>query len=280
MSPTDAFLAALAHDRLTFQTFKDNEAGPPPIILHGPHHALTRKLHDLNSRGAGIFLMVNHGDLQGRRAQNVTAITAYFADLDGAPIPPCWPAPPTALIESSPGRYHVYWRVTGAPLDQFERVQKHIALLLDSDPKVCDLPRVMRLPGYLHQKAKPFTTRILQLDPDAVYSHEDMIERLAVPRAHRPLPPAAAAYVASHQKRRHEHEPRGIDGALDRVRTAREGNRNDTLFRIASAIANDVQKGKVTRDEAETQLLAAANEIGLPDFEARATIRSAMRYAT
>jgi hypothetical protein len=281
------FLAALGKGRITAQTFPDRDGGKPyPQILHGPHKVLERKLRALNEAGAGVFVMVNHGDLQGRRASNVTGIAAYFADLDGAPMPGSWPLPPTVVVESSPGRYHVYWRVTDAPLEQFERVQKHIALLLDGDEKVHDLPRVMRLPGYVHQKAEAFTTRILDLEPEAVYQHAEIVEAFGVPRAPRPLPPACREYIARHQKARaakqgfRDDSSPGIDRALEKITSAPQGNRNHTLFRIASAVANDIKRGAIKRPEAEEQLLTAALQTGLGEHEARRTIHSALRYAT
>lgn len=286
MQATD-FLAALGKDRVTAQTFPDRDGGRPyPQILHGPHRVLERKLRALNEAGAGVFVMVSHGDLQGRRATNVTAVAAYFADLDGAPMPSSWPLPPTVLVESSPARYHVYWRVTDAPMEQFERVQRHLAVLFDSDDKVIDLPRVMRLPGYVHQKAEPFTTRILNLEPEAVYQHGEIVKSFAVPRPPRPLPAACREYIARHQKARagkqraRDDSSPGIDRALERITSAPQGNRNHTLFKIASAVANDVKRGAIDRPTAEEQLLAAALQTGLGEFEARRTIHSALRYAT
>jgi hypothetical protein len=39
--------------------------------------------------------------------------------------------------------------------------QKAIARKFDSDPKVCDLPRVMRLPGFNHCKGKSYPATII-----------------------------------------------------------------------------------------------------------------------
>jgi RepB DNA-primase from phage plasmid len=56
----------------------------------------------------------------------------------------------------------VYWLVKDAPLDQFKETQTRLAKLVGGDPNVCDLSRVMRLPGFLHQKQpdKPFPVRV------------------------------------------------------------------------------------------------------------------------
>lgn len=286
MHEAAALMAALGKDRFTSQTFADAPgAKDRPAIAHGPHAAQHRRLQAANDAGMGIFHMVNHGDLQGRRAENVTAISAYFVDLDGAPLPDTWPLPPTAVIESSPARYHAYWRVTDAPLDTFAHVQKHLAVLFGGDEKVHDLPRVMRLPGYTHRKAEPFLSRTLHIDPAAVYDHATMLDRFAVPDAPaiRAPSPAVAEYMRYREragKRQGTSGPkRDLDTATARVATAPEGNRNHTLYRVASAVAAQVRAGELDRNEAERELELAALAAQLDPHEVKATIRSAMRHA-
>ncbi|MBZ0104613.1 MAG: DUF5906 domain-containing protein [Sulfuricella denitrificans] len=164
------FLALLAKDQpVSFQTFDDSEAKNPALarILHGTLDQHGKALAALNAQGAGVFIMVNQGDGKGRKAGNVIGIRALFVDLDGAPLEPvlaCGVAP-HIVIESSPDRYHAYWLVADCPLDRFTALQAALAVKFNSDPKVKDLPRVMRLPGYWHQKAEAFQTRILQDNP-------------------------------------------------------------------------------------------------------------------
>lgn len=66
-----------------------------------------------------------------------------------------------------------------------------------------------------------------------------------------------------------------IDGVIRAVREAREGTRNGTLFWAA----NRLRERGISQGEAETTLLAAAAECGLPAFEVRRTIASAWRHA-
>ncbi len=277
---TEAFLVALGLERATFQTFADHDGAPYPRIMHGPHRAVKNRLEALNRQGSGVFVMANAGDLQGRRAENVVRISAYFADLDGAPLFDAYPLPPTAIVESSPARYHLYWRVTDAPLESFGHVQKHVAGLLGGDDKVHDLPRVMRLPGYLHAKAEPFQSRMLELDASAVYSHEAFLESFAVPvytppTALPPLPAAALAYLG----RTGEHKSSNRHKLLERVATAGNGGRNDTLHKMACALANDIAAGTLDADIARAELTEAAHMAGLEDREINSTITSAFRYA-
>lgn len=275
-------LAALGKTRFTSQTFADSAtATQRPTIAHGPHASQHRRLQACNEAGMGVFFMVNDGDLQGRRAENVTAIAAYFVDLDGASLPDAWPLPPTAVIESSPGRYHAYWRVLDAPLATFPHVQKHLAVLFGGDEKVHDLPRVMRLPGYLHQKGEPFLSRTLQINADATYDHATALDRFAVPPPpppRKPLPEAVTAYI-NRSQRPQANRPRDLDTAAERIATAPEGKRNHTLYRVAAAVANQIKTGEINRAEAEQHLELAAATAGLEPHEISSTLRSALRHA-
>lgn len=288
MHPAEELLTALGHEIVTFQTFADADGkNLRPQILHGPHRIQAKNLTRLNQQGHGIFYMVNKGDHQGRRAENVKAITAYFVDLDGTPLYDTWPLDPTAIIESSPGRYHVYWRVNNAPLNTFPHVQKHVATLLAGDDKCVDLPRVLRLPGYQHQKAEPFTSRIVNITY-AVHSHEAFLTHFGVPDlppARKPPAPEVLAYIQRYQKPNRTTQAAGtkpartLDSAIEKVATAPEGQRNHTLYRVTAGVISDIKAGTVDRQEAEHLLALAAETAGLDPREIQATIRSAMRHA-
>lgn len=278
MTSTD-FFTLMGQPRVTFQTFLDKDGDGRGQILHGPLSAVQRKLTALNDAGHGIYWMVNQGDLRGRRTENVKAVTAYFIDLDGQALPTNYPLDPTAIVESSPGKYHVYWRVTNAPLETFSHVQKHLAVLFDSDPIVHDLPRVMRVPGFYHHKGEPFLSKIIHADESAVYTNAQIWHQF-LPPEYVPLAklsPAAESYCQKYQGKGSTQSRYKL---LDKVAAAPQGTRNDTLYRNACALANDVAEGKLDRDTATEELLQASNMAGLGELEARKTIDSAMRYAS
>lgn len=167
------FINRLAPEGIvTFQTFDDDKARKNrglARVLHGTLAQHLAELTQLQQHGAGVFMMVNEGDgvihpgeKTCRTTCNVIAVRSLFADLDGAPLEPVLIAlHPGIVIESSPKRYHAYWLTHDCPLDQFTLRQKQIAQKYNSDPKVHDLPRVMRLPGFWHQKETPFMSRII-----------------------------------------------------------------------------------------------------------------------
>ncbi len=151
----------------TFQTFPEGDAPSnlSPTILHGTLDEYAARLTTLNNAGHGIFVMVNAGDLKGRANRNVLRVRALFVDSDKGPIQPLLDAAiaPHIAVESSPGKGHGYFLVDECPLDKFRERQHALAERFNGDPAICDLARVMRLPGFFHLKTTvPFQTRLIK----------------------------------------------------------------------------------------------------------------------
>lgn len=162
----------------TFQTFDDSNKHHKELtkVIHGDFDNVKSDLVKLNKRGAGIFVTVNKTNFKGRSASNIKRVRAFFIDLDHSPLESVQSAPisPHVVIESSPKRWHCYWFVLDVPLDKFKAVQQALAREFNGDSSVCDLPRVMRLPGFVHRKGKPFTSRIHE-DTGGEITYEDFI---------------------------------------------------------------------------------------------------------
>ena len=187
----------------TFQTFDDDPSRRNERLarlMHGNLDDCSQTLRRLNEQGAGVFVAVNRTDGTGRRRENITRVRAVTLDLDGAPLNvirqcllrPHW------IIESSPGKYHVYWRVKGLALDRFEDVQRAIARRFDGDPSVALLTHVGRVPGFFHCKGEPFRTRIIEANDLPAYQSDEIIREfppLQVP--HRPPGSHAGQLVLS-----------------------------------------------------------------------------------
>jgi len=157
--------------------------------------------------------MVNEGDLKGRRSTNVVRVRAVFVDLDGAPIEPILQAPlkPHMVVESSPSRYHAYWLIKDVALNEFSDIQSMLASKFDGDPVVKDLPRVMRLPGFMHQKSNPYISRIIQTTNQDIFNKSDYYEAFK-------FRPSTSVWKS--------------DQAIY------EGQRNNTLFNMARGFAS------------------------------------------
>lgn len=163
---TAAFLTLLdpSQDKFCFRTFADpKDSDGSACHFDGTIEVHKSRLSKLNSSSAGVFVVVNSG---GHRDADITKIRAVFADTDGAPLDPILTAlKPHMVVETSPGRWHVYWLVsTDFPVRKFKRVQSAIAKKFGCDTAVCNTSRVMRLPGFDHCKQQPFPVRFTKID--------------------------------------------------------------------------------------------------------------------
>jgi hypothetical protein len=150
--------------RHTIQTFDDRKGNKKlTSIIHFEGKIpsdIATELKYMNDMGAGIYFCVNETDGKGRKATNVVRIRAVYADMDGAPLDKAMEFNPSLVVESSPGRYHCYWYTNDTPLLAFTTLQKSIIRMLNSDPSVHDLPRVLRVAGFYHNKEAPFLSRV------------------------------------------------------------------------------------------------------------------------
>jgi putative DNA primase/helicase len=170
-------------EAVAFQTFDDADVPEKDKrkhlarILHGTIDDVGDELHRLNKAGAGIYWMVNYGDGRGRQAGNVTGVRCVFVDTDGAPLQPILDAglTPHAVVQSSPGKWHVYWQVSDCTREQFTIVQKALAAKFGTDVSVNDLPRVLRVPGFLHRKAEPTKVQIIAMEPMQPYAIDEIV---------------------------------------------------------------------------------------------------------
>lgn len=188
-----------------------------PANHFGSLRAVSGRLNAANQQGAGVFLTVNETDGCGAKAENIVRVRAIFADLDGAPIEPILAAKPEPhmIIESSPGKYHAYWKVKSCQLDQFKPLQQAIARRFDSDPAVCDLPRIMRVPGFFHQKAAPFLSHIVEQHAGLPYTVDEIVTGLNL--------------ILDHESRTADSEPRGKKSPTDITAPLVDGERTAAL---------------------------------------------------
>lgn len=130
-------------------------------ILHGSLREVGPTLVTANVAGScGVFVTINATDLTGRKVANVQAVRALFCDFDGTE-PSAWHLPPSVVVRSAHGP-HAYWLVSDCGLSEFTHAQKRLIAHYGSDPKLHDLNRVLRVPGFWHQKRKPFMVTLEQ----------------------------------------------------------------------------------------------------------------------
>jgi|GEM_PF-2049915 len=164
-----------------FFCFPDEEGGPPPQTHVGKFSDLLPALEDANSRGLAVCMTVNRTDLRGRKRENMTGVRAFFVDKDDGPLPETITSklPPSLVIKTKHG-FHAYWLAEeGTSFEDFEKVEKLLVRAAQADESVKDVTRVMRLPGFKHQKDAhdPFDVELLE-KRDIKYSAAAIIKAL------------------------------------------------------------------------------------------------------
>jgi hypothetical protein len=166
---------------ITFQTFPNTErCSVKPKILHGNLERHLDYLQRANSQGAGVYGMVNVGDDEWRSNEHVTTIAGSFLDLDGSPLDPVLKSPikPHAIIQTSPERFQVRWKVNPvqvndrnrtASCELFRKIQRGVAEKFNGDRFVSGLSGVARVPGFWNMKSQPFLVRTIQLNDIPAY---------------------------------------------------------------------------------------------------------------
>ena len=163
----DLLVPGAGMKRWAFQTFDDKgEDRTLARVMFGTPHDVLPKLAPLNDRGAGVFFAPNEfaPGVTKRKNENVVGFRLYWLDLDGAPLEPVMDSqtPPLVVVETSPERYHCYWRVDqDVDADVWRSVQAGLAARFGGDASMTKPAGVMRLPGFLHQKGDPFEVRVV-----------------------------------------------------------------------------------------------------------------------
>ncbi len=164
-----------------FQVFKDFDGSPvKPAHRQGTFAELRELLTQLNTRGAGIYVTINHSKNGGRTAEDIDAVRCLMVDGDDIAQPDFFPCTPTLLQQrlSDDHRWQAFWRlVPGEDPQRWRSAQKALIRHYGSDPQVHDLSRVMRLPGFLHQKdaANPTYYVIKETAPLALYTIDQVL---------------------------------------------------------------------------------------------------------
>lgn len=260
----------------TFQTFDDSPAKHPRLARtrHGTLEQHRAELKRLNDSGAGVFVTINETDGKGRKATNIKRVRAVFVDFDTQDSGTVGrlladPLPPSSIVETSPKKYHAYWIVDNLALEQFTDLQKRMIAEWGTDPKVHDLSRVMRLPGFMHRKDEPFQCRVELSDPCQIYTTDDLMQRypMQAPPPHSPSTASASA-MASYARA-------ALENACSAVAGTANGTRNDTLNRESYGIGQLVAGGEIPATRARESLHSAALHAGLSEGETTATLNSA-----
>jgi len=184
-----------------------------------------------NAAGANVYVSVNTvaPRQRSRRRDAVREIRHVFLDadqaaqdvLDAIEASPELPNP-SYVLQSSPGRAHVFWRVTRFTCDAVEALEKHLARKLGTDPAATACTQVTRLPGFVnHKRGTPYLVGIEYRDGDRVYEAADFPKPPPLP-THPTVPSLPTPRNAMERARQYVAAiPPAISGQHGDVRTFR-----------------------------------------------------------
>ena len=152
--------------------------------------------HENEEGRRDIYLSMNalKPDAQSRTKDDIGEIRHIYLDFDkdgeGAAarmIESLELPPPTYMVETSPQKRHVIWRVEEFTKDEAESLQKNLARQWGADPAATDCSRVLRLPGFYNHKYDSWHWVRIEATNPGTYSLRDfppfpkdrLLERLA-----------------------------------------------------------------------------------------------------
>lgn len=164
---TLSFITALTGSPDTicdWRIINDRDKGDYGKNIRGSYAELAATLQQYNSAAYGIFMCVNALKPEGARdLKNIDYIRTHVADVDNVLISQesyqraiTSPYPPHFAVQTSPGKYHLYWLTNPYQGNDFYKLQQRkIIQLYSSDASVIDATRVLRVPGFYHCKNEP-----------------------------------------------------------------------------------------------------------------------------
>lgn len=185
-----------------------------------------------------------------RKKENAARVHSLWADLDGAPVPE--DPKPTAVLESSPGHWHAYWRFDRAvDKEVAEELNKRLTYQIGADKSKWALATLLRPPQTInHKRAEPFGVTLHRLDPGRAYDPGELDRLLAplrTPNGH--ANPSEATDAGDEppvrlgpsglRVWRGEQVKHKADGSIDR---------SDSLFKIGAVLAHARASQRVITD--------------------------------
>ena len=168
-------------DGFTFQTFDDKDKKNTRFakIIHGTLRNVHRELAQMNLGGAGVFVTMNETDGTGRKLSNIIRPRAVWIEDDTYSNIPT-PLQPQIITETSPGKYHKIFIVDRMSPADHRRLQDTLVANYGSDPDAKDLARVLRVPGFFHNKRDRFRSRLVSISGPASYTVQQMFDAFGI----------------------------------------------------------------------------------------------------
>jgi hypothetical protein len=143
---------------------------------------------------------------------------------------------PNFVLDTSPEKNQVIWRVDGLDREQAESLLRSLATQFCGDIAATDISRVLRIPGFANRKYnEQFLVRAIQ-ESDAIYHLRDFTIHEDFPEAPRRLTDGHEPSRRIHAGHRSQSE---ADWAYAKRALARGDDPREIIQRIADYRAND-----------------------------------------
>jgi hypothetical protein len=182
------------------------------------------------------------------------------------------PLPSIVVASGTEGHLHAWWPLRCSVTPRWaERANKRLAYRLKADPASTDVARIMRPIISVNRKTHPVTM------VECVRLELDMFEMCDVVGGLPDAPTTAIAQTPRAARLLASGDPGATLAGLARVvRDAPIGERNNRLNWAAFRAGEHIAAGLLASADAESELLAAALDVGLTEAEALRTIQSGL----
>lgn len=167
------------------QTFDDKGRNGALAACFRPDDKCWNRLSKLNKQGAGVFFTPNSFPNGIRQKVECTGVNAWFFEIDDRSFEEQWeiietaPVQPSIIVKAKKS-LHCYYIAENGSIDNFETIQKGLIAYFGADKACKDITRVLRIPGYFHNKGEPHMVEIVKYEPVKVYEAV-MMESFPVP---------------------------------------------------------------------------------------------------
>jgi len=202
-------------------------------------------LHEQNESGADIFIGMNpvREGSRNRTREQIREVRHAYLDLDeeaGASLQAIRTSgdlpPPNFVLDTSPGKHQVVWRVEGLDTNHAETLLRALASQYGGDPAATDISRLLRLPGFTNRKYhEAFVVRVRH-ETDSHYHLQDFRVPDDSPESPRHLGDSQTGVRKITAGHRSQSE---ADWAYARRALSRGDNPEEIISRIAEFRAED-----------------------------------------
>lgn len=187
---------------LDWRVVYDREKGVSGINLTGSVEEVYQKLLEYNQKFYGVFINVNAMKPNCRKTlENIDYIRTHLVDIDdvlssqdsynravNSDLPPHF------AVQTSPGKFHLYWLVEPyRGIEFFTNQQRKLSNLYNGDESVTDATRILRVPGFYHCKGEPHLVTCWGVSNNPRYTSEQIsnflsnVEVLETSKTRKPL---------------------------------------------------------------------------------------------